>query len=83
MSGRPQQAASWRDVWPQFRIDLVEETARCVTDNQSIGTGGEVLRWAELPRQTQQNLIENIARIFVAQDQAMGKLIERATPDGS
>lgn len=79
MSGRPKQRHSWRDVWPQFRIDLVEETARCVADNQSIGTRGDVPGWAELSEQTQHNLIENIARIFVAQDQAMHNLIEKAT----
>lgn len=64
MSGRPKQQPSWRDVWPQFRIDLVEETAHCVADNQSIGTGGEVPGWAQFSDQTQHNLIESIARIF-------------------
>ncbi|MFJ3393661.1 hypothetical protein [Leifsonia aquatica] len=81
MSGRPNGELSWRDVWPQFRIDLVEETARCVADSQSIGTDGAVPRWADLPERTQHNLIENIARIFLAQDQAMGNLIERAEAD--
>jgi hypothetical protein len=76
VSGRPNKEPSWREVWPQFRIDLVEETARCVADNQSIGTGGKVPRWAELPEQTQQDLIENIARIFLAQDQAMHNLVQ-------
>jgi hypothetical protein len=81
VSGRPSQDLSWRDLWPRFRIDLVEETARCVADNQAIGAGGKVHGWAGLPEQTQQNLIENMARIFLAQDQAMGNLIERAEAD--
>lgn len=46
-----------------------------------MGTGGGVPRWAALPPETQQNLIENIARIFLAQDQAMGNLIDRAEAD--
>lgn len=82
VNGRPGQELSWRDVWPQFRIDLVEETARCVADNQSIATRGGVPRWAQLSDQTRHNLIENIARIFLAQDQAMHNLIEKAEADG-
>lgn len=79
VSSRPNPELPWRDVWPQFRIDLVEETARCVADKQSLGTDGETPRWAELPHHTQRNLIENIARTFLAQDQAMHNLMEKAT----
>lgn len=27
--------ANWRDEWPLFRVNLVDETARCLADQQS------------------------------------------------
>ncbi|ANP73016.1 hypothetical protein [Cryobacterium arcticum] len=71
---------SWRDLWPPFRVALVEETARCLADQQSAATGGERPRWEELTALGQRDLTDNIAGIFLAQDQAMHNLMERGLP---
>ena len=69
--------ANWRDEWPMFRVKLVDETARCLVDQQSAATGGRRPRWEALTSEQQNNLAENIAGIFLAQDQAMHNLVER------
>jgi hypothetical protein len=66
---------SWRDVWPTFRVNLVEETARCLADQQTWATGGRMPGWDALSAEEQHNLAENIARIFLAQDQAAHNLL--------
>ncbi len=68
---------SWREVWPTFRVNLVNETARCLADQESAATGGQRSRWDDFSSAQQDNLVENIARIFIAQDQAMENIIER------
>jgi hypothetical protein len=70
-------AANWRDVWPVFRVNLVDETARCLADRQSAATGGERPLWEALTSQQRDDLADNIAGIFLAQDQAMTNLVER------
>lgn len=69
--------ANWRDQWPVFRVSLVDETARCLADRQSAATGGQRPSWEALTSDQQSNLAENIAGIFLAQDQAMHNLVER------
>ncbi|MDY7528121.1 MULTISPECIES: hypothetical protein [unclassified Cryobacterium] len=71
---------SWRDYWPPFRVALVDETARCLADQQSTATAGQRPRWADISSVQQNNLTENIAGVFVAQDQAMHNLAERGLP---
>ncbi|TFD30374.1 hypothetical protein E3T40_15385 [Cryobacterium sp. TMT1-19] len=70
-------AANWREVWPLYRVKLVDETARCLAEQQSAATSGQRPRWEELTGVQQKNLAENIAGIFLAQDQAMHNLVER------
>ena len=70
-------AANWREAWPLFRVNLVDETARCLAEQQSAATCGQRPRWEGLTNEQQDNLAENIAGIFLAQDQAMHNLIER------
>jgi hypothetical protein len=43
--------ASWREVWPAFRVNLVEETARCLADHQSNATDGLMPGWGVLSSQ--------------------------------
>ena len=69
--------ANWRDGWPVFRVNLVGETARCLADQQAAATGGRRPRWDALTSAQQSNLAENIAGIFLAQDQAMDNLTMR------
>lgn len=69
--------ATWRNEWPVFRVNLVEETARCLADQQSAATAGQRPRWEALTSEQQHNLVENIAGIFLAQDQAMHNLDRR------
>jgi hypothetical protein len=69
--------ANWRDEWPLFRVNLVDETARCLADQQSAATGGQRPRWEALTSVQQNNLAESIAGLFRAQDQAMGNLARR------
>ena len=68
---------TWRDEWPPFRVDLIDETARCLADQQSAATGGKQPRWKSLTGVEQTNLVEGIAGVFLAMDQAMYKLDER------
>jgi len=69
--------SNWRDIWPVFRVNLVDETARCLADQQAAATGGQRPHWETLTKGQQNNLAENIAGIFVAQDQAMENLVVR------
>ena len=70
--------SNWRDEWPAFRVNLVDETARCLSDQQSAATGGQRPRWEALTREQQNILSQNIAGIFLAQDQAMRNLVQRS-----
>jgi hypothetical protein len=70
----------WRDQWPVFRVNLVNETARCLADQQSAATDGKRPGWDSLTGAEQGNLAENIAGIFLAQDEAIGNLIARGLP---
>jgi hypothetical protein len=69
--------AIWRENWSPFRVKLVDETARCLMDQQSAATGGKRPRWESLTREQKDNVAENIAGIFLAQDHAMHNLVER------
>jgi len=78
--GIPEKTMStsiWREEWPTFRVNLVDETARCLANQQAAATGGQRPDWVSLTSEQQENLAENIMRIFVAQDQAMGNLLKR------
>jgi hypothetical protein len=68
---------NWRDEWPEFRVHLIDETARCLADQQSAATGGQRPRWEALTTVQQTNLAENIAGVYLAQDQALANLIKR------
>lgn len=67
--------STWRDEWSVFRVNLVTETARCLADQQSRLTHGQRPRWETLTNKEQIDLVENIAGIFVAQDQALHHLL--------
>ncbi|MEB0287129.1 hypothetical protein QN355_11250 [Cryobacterium sp. 10S3] len=69
--------ANWRDEWPEFRVRLVDETSRCLADQQAASTDGQRLRWDTLTSVQRGNLVENLVAVFIAQDQAMQNLIER------
>lgn len=69
--------STWRDTWPPFRIELVEETARCLTNRGSSATGGALPRWEALTSAEQENAFHIVARTFLAQDEAMQNLIQR------
>nr|WP_104178711.1 hypothetical protein [Cryobacterium sp. Y50] len=69
--------ATWRDEWSPFRVKLIDETAGCLADQQSAVTGGERPRWGALTHDQQENIVENIAGIFLAMDQAMQNLADR------
>ena len=69
--------ATWRDEWSPFRVKLIDETAQCLADQQSAATGGQRPRWGALTHDQQANMEENIARIFLAMDQAMQNLDDR------
>lgn len=66
---------TWRNEWPAFRVNLVDETARCLADQQSAATGGKQPRWKALTGAQQDNLAEGIAGVFLAMDQAMHNLV--------
>ena len=67
----------WREHWSPFRVKVVDETARCLSDQQSALTGGQRPRWDALTRVQQENMTENIAGIFIAMDQAVKNLDDR------
>jgi len=67
----------WRDEWSPFRVKLIDETARCLSNQFSISTDGQRPSWDALTREQQYNLTEYIARIFLAQDEALHNLYER------
>lgn len=73
---------TWRDVWPAFRVSLVEETARCLADQQSRVTGGARPRWDALTSEEKETFAENIAGIFLAQDQALHNLLGTVSTEG-
>jgi len=68
----------WRDEWPPFRLMLIDETARCLADQQHTATGGERSGWKTLTTVEQKNLTANIAGIFLAMDQAIQNLDDRS-----
>jgi hypothetical protein len=67
----------WREHWSRFRVKVVDETARCLSDQQSAATGGQRPRWDALTRVQQETMTENIAGIFIAMDQALKNLDDR------
>jgi hypothetical protein len=68
---------AWREDWSPFRVKLVDLTAECLVEQQSAATGGLRPRWDALTDLERSNVSENIARIFLAQDQAMSTILER------
>jgi hypothetical protein len=77
MIGTKMAENSWRDVWSPFRVKLIEETARCLSNQQAEATRGERPRWDELTEEEQFNLVENLARVSLAVDEAMHNLTEQ------
>ena len=68
---------TWRDEWPTFRVNLIDETARCLANQQAAMTHGQQPNWASLTSEQQAKLTEYIMRIFLAQEQAMDNLVKR------
>jgi hypothetical protein len=68
---------TWRDEWSPFRVNLIDETARCMADQQAAATGGTRPGWAQLTRVQQVNVMDGIAGVFFAMDQAMLNLDRR------
>ena len=62
---------TWRNVWPPYRVRLIDESARCFVDQESAITGGRRSCWGELTIAEQTNATEYVARVFAAQDQAL------------
>ena len=73
---------TWRGEWPVFRVNLVDETARCLADQQSAATGGQRPRWEALTSVEQNNMAESVVRIFLAQDQALHNLLGASACEG-
>lgn len=69
--------SAWRNVWPQYRVDFVDETARCLANHQSLITNGRMQEWAGLTKDGQSNLTEFVVWVFLAQEQAMENLAKR------
>jgi hypothetical protein len=68
---------TWRDEWPTFRVNLIDETARCLANQQAAVTNGQQPDWGSLTSEQQANLTEYIVRILLAQEQAMDNLVKR------
>ena len=73
--GEQVSETTWRDEWSVFRVNLIDETARCLADQQSAATGGKQPRWDALTSAEQDNLVEGTAAVFLAMDQAMHNLV--------
>ena len=69
--------SAWREVWPQYRVDFVDETARCLANHQSLVTHGKLHHWAGLTEDQRTQLTEYVAWVFLAQEQAMENLVKR------
>lgn len=69
--------SNWRNAWSPFRVNLVNETARCMADLQSTVTGARDRRWAALTSEQQNDMVEFIALVHFAQELAMKNLDER------
>jgi hypothetical protein len=69
--------STWRNEWPTFRTELVDETARCLANQRSALTDGELPGWTALTKAQQDNLTEIVAGVFFAQDQAMENLVKQ------
>lgn len=66
----------------KFRRQLVLETAKCVANRQLLPSANPSQGWDGLGAQQQENLTENIARIFSAIDEAMHSLTDPSKPRG-
>lgn len=65
---------TWRDAWPVFRVTLIDETARCLANQRAASTLDPSTRWDGLSGIEQKNLVEGIASVFLAMDEAMSVL---------
>lgn len=65
---------TWRDTWPVFRVTLIDETARCLANQRAASTLDPSTRWDGLSGIEQKNLVEGIASVFLAMDEAMSVL---------
>lgn len=69
--------SNWRNAWSPFRVNLVDETARCMADLQATVTGARQRRWSALTGEQQNDMVEFIALVYFAQELAMKNLDER------
>lgn len=69
--------SNWRNAWSPFRVNLVDETAQCMAELQSVVTGKSQRRWEELTSEQQEDMVEFIALVHFAQELAMKNLDER------
>jgi hypothetical protein len=65
---------TWRDAWPVFRVTLIDETARCLANQRAASTLDPSARWDGLSGIEQNNLMEGLASVFLAMDEAMSIL---------
>jgi len=70
---------TWRDVWPREEVLLVDETARCLANQNSAGASSRP-NWNGLSNAQQVNLADNIAGIFLARERALETLRRRGLP---
>jgi hypothetical protein len=73
-AGRTVADTTWRDAWPVFRVSLIDETARCLANQRARSTLDPSTRWDGLSGVEQKNLVEGIASVFLAMDEAMSVL---------
>lgn len=57
-----------------FRVTLIDETARCFANQRAASTLDPSTRWDALSGIEQKNLVEGIASVFLAMDEAMSVL---------
>lgn len=68
---------TWRDEWPPFRVNLIDETARCLANQRAEESNAQSPRWEQLSSVEQVNLSGFVASVFLAMDQAMASLTDR------
>jgi len=68
---------NWREGWSQFRLAVVDETAKCVTNKLAADAGGELAYWEALSPAERVEITEHVAFILLAESQAMANLVDR------
>lgn len=69
--------AIWREELSISQVNLIDETARCLANQQATATNGQLPNWKSLTSEEQENVAGHILSVFLAQGQAMHNLIKR------